>query len=67
MARSRPTEPAPTPPPGFLASAVRLPTATRNMAGRAEGWQDEAWAYWESVGELRYVSTWIGNVMSRAR
>ena len=37
------------------------------MAGRAEGWQNEAWAYWETVGELRYVSTWIGNVMSRAR
>ena len=50
-----------------MASAVRLPTASRNMAGRAEGWQSEAWNYWEQVGELRYVATWIGNVMSRAR
>jgi len=50
-----------------VASAVRLPTASRNMAGRAEGWQSEAWNYWEQVGELRYVATWIGNVMSRAR
>lgn len=36
------------------------------MAGRAEPWQAKAWACWETVGELRYVSTWIGNVLSRA-
>jgi hypothetical protein len=36
------------------------------MAGRAESWQTDAWSYWEQVGELRYVATWIGNVMSRA-
>jgi hypothetical protein len=65
MARARIAEPqAPT---GFLASAVRLPTTSRNMAGRLEGWQTEAWNFWETVGELRYVSTWLGNVMSRAR
>jgi hypothetical protein len=67
MARARIHDPELKAPNGFLASAVRLPTASRNMAGRAEGWQSEAWAYWESVGELRYVSTWIGNVLSRAR
>ena len=64
---ARPRELTPTPPTGFLASAVRLPTATRNSAGRNEGWQGEAWSFWESVGELRAVSVWIGNVMSRAR
>lgn len=67
MARTRTIEPELKVPNGFIASAVRLPTASRNMAGRAEGWQTEAWAYWETVGELRYVSTWIGNVLSRAR
>jgi hypothetical protein len=67
MARTRTPEPELKPPNGFLASAVRLPTPSRNMAGRAEGWQTDAWNYWESVGELRYVSTWLGNVMSRAR
>ena len=54
-------------PSGFVASAVRLPTASRNAAGRTEGWQAQAWNYWETVGELRYVATWIGNVLSRAR
>jgi hypothetical protein len=67
MARTRTLEPELKVPNGFLASAVRLPTASRNMAGRSEGWQSDAWNYWETVGELRYVSTWIGNVLSRAR
>lgn len=68
MARARrQLEPAPTPPSGFIASAVRLPTASRNVAGRSEGWQAQAWQYWETVGELRAVSVWIGNVLSRAR
>src|SRR5262245_21229852 len=66
MARTRTPRPAPQPPSGFLASAVRLPTSSRNQAGRVEGWQNQAWEYWDSVGELRYVATWIGNVMSRA-
>lgn len=65
MARAR--QPAPIPPTGFIASAVRLPTASRNVAGRTEGWQTQAWNYWETVGELRAVSVWIGNVLSRAR
>jgi hypothetical protein len=60
-------QPEPIVPNGFLASAVRLPTVSRNQAGRAEGWQAEAWSYFESVPELRAVSVWVGNVMSRAR
>ena len=66
MAKVRSPQPAPVAPTGFVASAVRLPTSSRNMAGRPENWQAQAWAYWETVGELRYVSTWIGNVLSRA-
>lgn len=66
MARTR-TVTEPSVPSGFVASAVRLPTVSRNTAGRSEGWQNEAWNFWEQVGELRFLSTWIGNVMSRAR
>jgi hypothetical protein len=36
------------------------------MAGRSEGWQTQAWNYWETTGELRYVAQWTGNVLSRA-
>jgi len=36
------------------------------MAGRSQDWQALAWQYWETVGELRYVAAWFGNVLSRA-
>lgn len=66
MARPRTAEPPLKVPSGFVASAVRLPTSSRNMAGRPEGWQNQAWNYWETTGELRYVAQWTGNVLSRA-
>lgn len=56
-----------TPPNGFIASAVGLPTVSRNQAGRLESWQTQAWDAYESTGELRYPADWIGNVMSAAR
>lgn len=56
-----------TPPNGFVASSVGLPTVSRNKAGRLEGWQNLAWDAYETVGELRYPADWIGNVMSGAR
>jgi hypothetical protein len=67
MARARTADPEPQAPTGFLASAVRLPTPSRNQAGRSESWQSDAWNYHDTVGELRQVANWTGNVMSRAR
>jgi len=64
MVRTRERRPAP--PNGFVASAVRLPTATPNEAGKAHGWQASAWRYFNDVGELRYLANWIGNILSRA-
>jgi hypothetical protein len=64
MARQRTRQPEP--PNGFVASAVRLPTANQAQAGKPAGWQSQAWAYYDSIGELRYLANWIGNVMSRA-
>ena len=64
MARQRTRQPEP--PNGFVASAVRLPTANQSQAGKAAGWQNAAWRYYDSIGELRYLANWIGNVMSRA-
>jgi hypothetical protein len=67
MARAR-TAPVPlTAPPGFIASAATLPVASRNEVGRRQNWQAQAWRRWEDVPELRYVSTWIGNVLSRGQ
>ena len=65
MARSRKPEPAPAPPTGFIASAARLPSPDRKAAGQSQGWQTEAWKLYDQVGELRYLSNWIGNAISR--
>ena len=64
MARQRTRQPEA--PNGFVASAVRLPASSQGKAGTAAGWQNQAWQFFDTVGELRYVANWIGNVMSRA-
>jgi hypothetical protein len=64
MARPRVKEPVP--PNGFVASAARLPAPNPHDAGKPQGWQKEAWDFFDKVGELRYLATWIGNVLSRA-
>lgn len=64
MARTRTRQPEP--PKGFVASAVSLPAPLRADAGKPQPWQNEAWTYYNTVPELRYLSNWIGNAMSRA-
>lgn len=32
---------------------------------KQEGWQAEAWAHYDHVGELRFGAGWIGNALSR--
>lgn len=32
-----------------------------------QGWQEEAWRFFDSVPEVRFAATWIGNAMSGAR
>lgn len=54
-------------PDGFVASAVNLPTVSRNQAGRLEGWQSSGWDAYDTLGEVRYPADWVGNVMSGAR
>jgi len=51
----------------LIASAIRMPPVTRNATGKTQGWQGDAWRYYDSIGELRFVANWVGNVMSRAK
>lgn len=44
-----------TAPNGSLAASV----------GRSISWQGAAWAFYDTVGELRFGASWIGNAMSR--
>jgi len=64
---ARPRRPVEPPPPnGFVASATRLPAVRSRHVQPGQGWHTEAWAYYDTIGELRFVANWVGNVMSRA-
>lgn len=40
--------------------------AVRSSAiGKAHGWQNEAWYFYDRIGELRFGTQWIANAMSR--
>jgi hypothetical protein len=67
MARTRRTAPVVPENSGLVASAVRMPPVVRNATGKTQQWQMQAWDYYDRIGELRFVSNWVGNVMSRAR
>ena len=58
--------PMPQPPTGFVASAVRLPQKVKNQPRSSQAWMEEAWQFYDTVPELRYVANWVGNLMSRA-
>jgi hypothetical protein len=67
MARTRRSAPVVPENSALVASAVNMPPITRNAVGKTQQWQGDAWNYYDRIGELRFVSNWVGNVMSRAR
>ena len=52
--------------PAVVDSLVDLASRAPS-AGKTQGWQGDAWRYYDSIGELRFVANWVGNVMSRAK
>lgn len=56
-------------PNGLIAAATRL---TGRKGGsfkkppRAPAWYQQAWNYFDTIGEYRYAVTWVGNLLSRA-
>lgn len=64
MARPRKVEPPI--PNGFVASAAQLPYKQGPKVTPVQGWMGSAWAYYDTIGELRFVANWVGNMMSRA-
>lgn len=61
--------PAPKVPPAFMASAANL---TMNKSGKPKAkipsaeWQTQAWNFYDLIGEFRYATNWIGNLLSKA-
>lgn len=69
--KERPTSAAATATPVVTASAQRVDLsdekqATR-LAKRHQAWQDEAWQYYHTVGEVWYAHNLIGNSLRRIR
>jgi hypothetical protein len=51
-----------------LTSAALSRRAGRDVIlPRYEHWQDEAWAYWQELGEVYYGVRWISEMLSRIR
>jgi len=55
----------------ITAAAERIPVGSKADARRLEKlrqeWQSEAWAYYDSIGEIKYVGRFKGNALSRLR
>lgn len=52
---------------GTLTAAAQIVTELGQKVTRNESWQDEAWSFYESLGEFNYGVEWFGEAMSRVR
>lgn len=55
--------------PNALIAASQILVGERidDPRGQRRGWQDEAWGFYDDSGPLRYGTTWLANLISRAR
>jgi hypothetical protein len=55
----------------LTASATRLNLRdrkqTRQMRVLRQGWQEDAWGYYDSIGELRYATEFLANCTARMK
>src|SRR5947207_7363740 len=49
-----------------LVAQQQSPSAN-NVVFRHDSWQDEAWGFYDSLGEFNYGVTWLSSAMSRLR
>lgn len=62
--------PAPTPHAALTAAVARVDmtgASWKNWKFNDRSWQDEAWRLYDITGQLRFVSNWVGNSVSRCR
>jgi hypothetical protein len=64
--RARHAEPDTVSPNALVASAARLDLSKRPRGSIQQEWQEEAWRFYDTCGELRYAAQWMGNSLSRA-
>lgn len=61
---AKPTTPAA---PVLTAAAVPVPAPDAKLVSHAKPWQDEAWGYYDTLGEYNYAVTWKSAMLSRVR
>ncbi len=65
--------PAPTPTPhamdpaALTASAAPVKEPRTELIRNTDGWQEEAWGYYDDLGEFRYGVEWVSAMLSRVR
>jgi hypothetical protein len=52
----------------LTAAGRRLPTNVdkTKIARSGRGWQDQAWGFYDTIGEYRYGCDWVGAIISKA-
>jgi hypothetical protein len=50
-----------------MVAAASVITEARVPVRRMDSWQEEAWNYYDTVGELRYAVTYVANSLSRCQ
>lgn len=59
---------APVPaPPALTAAASRPKSAAAQFLRHPDKWQNEVWAYYDTLGEFNYGVWWLANMLSRVR
>lgn len=59
--------PAPQIPAAVTAAATVVPKPESSFLKPVETWQQDAWNYYDTLGEFNYGVTWLSNIMSRVR
>jgi hypothetical protein len=59
--------PAPEPLAALTAAAAPVSSPRTDLIRNTEGWQEEAWAYHDTLGEFRYAVDWEAKMLSRVR
>src|SRR4029079_16333954 len=49
-----------------MIAAATIGAAQVSIAKRQNPWADQAWDFYDAIGELRYSANWLGNALSRA-
>jgi len=49
----------------FAAQPVRGPET--KFLPKTDAWQEEAWGFYDTLGEFNYATTWLSNMISRVR